>query len=328
MGYHHLTIKERESILELLARGLSIRGVALRLHRSPSTISREIRRIPRHYSPSEAQESYHSRRQHSHKPRLLEQLPEVCAQVIEMTREHHWSPQQISQRLKLENKVTVSYNTIYRHIENHNLNLPFSSHGDTGIRRDLRHKGRKRHHPGDRKHREPKVDYIPIQERPNFVNNRTRIGDWEIDTILGNVGESVLVTAVERLTRYTLIQKAKRKNGQSVNEALTTMFDQIPKEFVLSLTPDHGTEFLNLAEIREKLGVTIYWPDPYAPQQRGTNENTNGLIREYFPKNKSLEPRTDEEIKSCQWQLNHRPRKVLDYCTPEEVLFDEVLHLV
>lgn len=106
------------------------------------------------------------------------------------------------------------------------------------------------------------------------------------------------------------------------------MFQRIPKEFVLSLTPDHGTEFLQLETVREQLGVTIYWPDPYSPEQRGTNENTNGLICEYFPKGQSLNPRTLLEINHCQWEIKHRPKKVLSYRTPEEILFNKVLRLV
>ena len=105
------------------------------------------------------------------------------------------------------------------------------------------------------------------------------------------------------------------------------MFRQIPKEFVLSLTPDHGREFLQLDQIRDQLGVTIYWPDPYSPEQRGTNENTNGLIREYFPKNQNISIEQIKDIDYCQQQLNQRPKKILNYETPKEVLFDKVLHL-
>lgn len=328
MSYNHLTISERESILEYSARGLTIRAIALRLGRSASTISREMNRLSGHYSPSKYQADYRLKRQRCHKPRLLDQQTILCEKIVTLIKTHQWSPQQIASRMRLEGYSSVSYNTIYRHIERHNLNQAFTSHGDTGIRRNLRHRGRQRHRQGDRRHREPQVDYISIHERPNFINKRQRIGDWEIDTVQGKVGETVLVTAVDRKTRYTLITKAQRKDSQAVNEALITMFQRIPKEFVLSLTPDHGTEFLQLETVREQLGVTIYWPDPYSPEQRGTNENTNGLIREYFPKGQSLNPRTLLDISHCQWELNHRPKKILNYQTPEEILFDKVLRLV
>lgn len=328
MSYIHLTIFERESILKFKSQGHSIRSIAYHLNRSPSTISRELRRCKKDYSPYEADNDYHQKRAKCHKPSLLDQHQDLCVLVARLIIENHWSPQQIANRCSHEGYFTVSYATIYRHIKRHNLNRPFHSRGDTGIKRCLRHRGRKRHPKGVRRHKEAQVDYISIHERPNFINRRQRIGDWEIDTVLGKVGKGVLVTAVERKTRYTIIGFSEHKDSQHVNRTLLEMFRQIPKEFVLSLTPDHGREFLQLAQIRDQLGVTIYWPDPYSPEQRGTNENTNGLIREYFPKNQNISIEQIKDINYCQRQLNQRPKKILNYQTPEEVLFDKVLHLV
>lgn len=305
MSYYHLTINERESILEFIAKGDSIRKIALKLQRSPSTISRELNRIGGHYSPSKAHKAYLKRRNNCHKSRLLDQNSNLCKKIVALIQNKHWSPEQIANRLKKENLPSVSYNTIYRHLNNHNLNQPFNSRGDTGIKRNLRHRGRKR--------------------SPNKA--RKRIGDREIDTVMGKTGSDVLVTAVDRKTRYTLIGRAQRKNAQAVNQALLTMFLEIPKEFRFSLTPDHGVEFLTLSEIREDLGVMIFWPNPYSPEEHGTNENTNGLIREYFPRNHDIKLYTNEDIENCQRQLNQRPRKVLDFQTPEEVFYDKVLHL-
>ncbi len=140
-----------------------------------------------------------------------------------------------------------------------------------------------RHSKNTRRHREVQTDYISIHERPGFINQRQRIGDWEIDTVIGRTGHSILLTVVDRLSRLTLIKKVVQKDSQEINKGLVELLGAIPKEFVHSITPDHGTEFLHLDEISERLGVTVYWPDPYSPEQRGTNENTNGLIREYFP---------------------------------------------
>lgn len=327
MSYYHLTINERESILEYIAKGDSIRKIALKLQRSPSTISRELNRSNSHHSPSKAQKAYLERRRNCHKPRLLDQNSILCEKIAALIQDKHWSPEQIANRLRKEHLPSVSYNTIYRHLNNHNLNQTFNSHGDTGIRRKLRHRGRKRSRNKSRKHQFPKVDYISIDERPNFINQRKRIGDWEIDTVMGKTGSDVLVTAVDRKTRYTLIGRAKHKNAKAVNQTLLTMFLEIPKEFRLSLTPDHGVEFLTLSEIRADIGVTIYWPNPYSPEERGTNENTNGLIREYFPRNRDIKLYTNKDIENCQRQLNQRPRKVLDFQTPEEVFYDKVLHL-
>ena len=151
------------------------------------------------------------------------------------------------------------------------------------------------------------------------------MGDWYSD---GKTWHAVLLKVVDRLSRLTLIKKIAHKEADDVNQGLIDLLGSIPKEFVHSLTPDHGREFLSLDEIQERLGVTIYWPDPYSPEQRGTNENTNGLIREYFPKRTDIDNYTEEDVEFCQDQLNRRPRKILNYETPSEVFFEEPLHLV
>lgn len=146
--------------------------------------------------------------------------------------------------------------------------------------------------------------------------------------MIGRTGHSILLTVVDRLSRLTLIKKVVQKDSQEINKGLVELLGAIPKEFVHSITPDHGTEFLHLDEISERLGVTVYWPDPYSPEQRGTNENTNGLIREYFPKRTDIDNYTEQDVEHCQKQLNQRPRKVSNYETPYEVFFDKPLHLV
>ena len=133
--------------------------------------------------------------------------------------------------------------------------------------------------------------------------------------MIGRTGHSILLTVVDRLSWLTLIKKVVQKDSQEINKGLVELLGAIPKEFVHSITPDHGTEFLHLDEISERLGVTVYWPDPYSPEQRGTNENTNGLIREYFPKRTDIDNYTEQDVEHCQKQLNQRPRKVLNYET-------------
>ena len=328
MSYIHLTIKEREMLMFLQAKGLSVRAIALRLGRSPSTISRELKRCSGNYSASDAERDYHKKRQNYHKPLLLDLHPQLCQKIAHYILELHWSPEQIASRFIKEGQWCVSYNTIYRHIYKHNLGEKFSSHGDTGIKRHLRHKHRTRHPKNTRKHQEPKTNYLSIHDPPKFINDRQRIGDWEIDTIMGKTGHSVLLTVVDRLSRMALIKKIDHKETGDVKQGLIDLLGSIPKEFVHSLTPDHGREFLSLDEVQERLGVTIYWPDPYSPEQRGTNENTNGLIREYFPKEADIDNYTEKDVDFCQYQLNRRPRKVLNYETPCEVFFEEPLHLV
>ena len=300
MSYHHLTLDERECILVLRSHQLSIRNIALRLQRSPSTISRELRRLPGEYKACEAQANYQIARLRSHKPSILSNAPTLRTRIADLIIEHHWSLEQIAARLKSEHVANISFNTIYRDIEQNNLGLPFTSRGDTGIRRCLRRKGHKRYPRGARKHATPQVPYVPTSERPNFINNRSRIGDWELDTVLGKVNEEVLVTLVERKTRYSLIAKARHKDAESINDTVLSLLRSIPKEFVHSITPDHGVEFLHLEEVAAELAVMIYWPKPYSPQERGTNENTNGLIRDYFPRNKLIRGHSDEEVHRCQ----------------------------
>ncbi|WVZ42501.1 IS30 family transposase [Ligilactobacillus saerimneri] len=181
---------------------------------------------------------------------------------------------------------------------------------------------------GTPSHKEVQTNYISIHERPNFINERKRLGDWEIDTVLGKTSHSVLITAVDRKSRYVLMKRVTRKDAVCINHGLIDMFSSIDPEFVHSLTPDHGTEFLDLDATAERLGALVYWPDPYSPEQRGSNENMNGLLREYFPKRTNLDNYTDQEIAEWQKQLNLRPKKVLNYLTATEVFFDKVLHLV
>ena len=172
MSYKHLTIKEREILMFLRAKGLSIRAVALRLGRNPSTISRELKRCAGHYSPSKAENDYHQKRKNCHKKRLLDSHPQLRRQIVYYILDLHWSPEQITARFNKEHQWCVSYNTIYRHIYQHNLGEKYSSRGDTGIQRHLRHKHRTRHSKNTRRHREVQTDYISIHERPGFINQR------------------------------------------------------------------------------------------------------------------------------------------------------------
>ena len=244
MSYKHLTIKEREMLMFLRAKRLSIRAVALRLGRNPSTISRELKRCAGHYSPSKEENDYHQKRKNCHKKRLLDSHPQLRRQIVYYILDLHWSPEQITARFNKEHQWCVSYNTIYRHIYQHNLGEKYSSRGDTGIQRHLRHKHRTRHSKNTRRHREVQTDYISIHERPDFINQRQRIGDWEIDTVIGRTGHSILLTVVDRLSRLTLIKKVMQKDSQEINKGLVELLGAIPKEFVHSITPDHGTEFL------------------------------------------------------------------------------------
>ena len=328
MSYNYLTIFERKILLKFQAQGLSYRAIALKLHRSPSTISREFRRLKGKYSPSRAQKNYVRKRRKCHKPRLLDQDTTLRDKIADYIQDKRWSSEQIVARFELEGLPCVSYATIYRHLYAHNLGQPLRSKNDSGLKRRLRHKNRTRHDKGKRRHKEVQTNYLSIHDRPRFINERKRLGDWEIDTVLGKTGHSVLITAVDRKSRYVLLKRVAHKDSPCINQGLIEMFSTIDSEFVCSLTPDHGTEFLDLSAPAVRLGAVVYWPDPYSPEQRGSNENMNGLLREYFPKRTNLDDFTDQEITEWQKQLNLRPKKVLNYLTATEIFFDKVLHLV
>ena len=188
----------------------------------------------------------------------------------------------------------------------------------------LRHRGKKRRSKG-----EPTNDNFPVghelSERPAEAQARARIGDWEADTVAGVVGGAVLVTLTDRKSRFLRCARVEKKTAEHVNAAMIAMLaDQVRR----SITPDRGKEFARHAAVAEELGVKIYFPPPYQPWQRGTNENTNGLLREYCPKHQDIAQYSDEYIEKAVWALNNRPRKCLQWKTPYEVYFEEVLHLI
>ena len=164
-----------------------------------------------------------------------------------------------------------------------------------------------------------------IHERHEEANKRTRIGDWEADTVTGQIGKACLVTLTDRYSRFLKIKKVAVKKSKLVIEAMVQMLEPLPKETV---TPDRGKEFTNHQDLTDKLKVEVYFPDPHAPWQRGTNENTNGLLREYFPKGSDLTFIDEHTIQLWEDKLNNRPRKCLNWKTPYEVFYGEIVHLI
>ena len=157
------------------------------------------------------------------------------------------------------------------------------------------------------------------------AQSRARIGDWEADTVAGVVGGEALLTLVDRKSRFLFCVRLEKKTADNVNAG---MLKALEGQVVHSITPDRGKEFARHAVVTEALGAEFYFPPPYQPWQRGTNENTNGLLREYFPKHQDIAQYPDEYIERVVWELNNRPRKCLQWRTPHEVYFEEVLHLV
>lgn len=328
--YNHLSILERENIFLFYGQGLSMRMIADKTGRDPSTISRELsrNRCDAGYSPSIAQARYE--RQRGNCGRKLILADELTVQMIrKLIQQKLWSPEQIQYRLKLEkNSLKISYNTIYRAIKKGILTRPEDGKlGRRGFKIYLRHKGKPRVKRGTEK-RGKIIISNELSTRPIEASERSRIGDWEADTVLGKKNSSCLVTLVDRMTRMTLCSKVTGKRKAPVAEAMIRMLSSLPEKWVQTITPDRGKEFAAHPEVTVALGgVQFYFPPPHQPWQRGTNENTNGLLRELSPKGYDMDSISEGEIQLFCDKLNCRPRKCLNWKTPYEALTGYALHL-
>ena len=319
--YHHFTTKERECLLVLLKLGKKNCEIAKELGRSPSSVSREIRRNAEtraDYSAVQAEEQYRKRRTGCVRQYKLA-APDCAGKVSELL-ERYWSPEEISGRLKLENnRIRVSTCTIYRGLENGLL--------DPALRKKLRIKGKERH-GGYKKSRCGHLDIeYTIHDRPESVEERKTLGHWEGDTVRGAKWSGCIGTQVERVSRYAVLFKIPDRTAAAFTEANIRAFENIPKCKRRSFTVDHGKEFSNHREISAKLNCKVYFADPHAPWQRGTNENFNGLLRQFFPKRTSFTEVTQQDVDAIASLLNRRPRKSLAWRSPEEVFFNKLLHL-
>lgn len=328
--YKHLTLKERETILLGINSGWTQELIAKKIGRSKSTISREISRNGGwdNYSVANAHTRYQKIRQSCRRHRILDRA-EVRERVVTYITQLHWSPEQIAGRLRRENSsIQISYPTIYRGIYRDNLGVPLKNHGARGLPRQLRHRGKTRKVKGTIHERRGRFNDVPsIHERPISAEKRSRFGHWEGDTVRGKIGHSALVTLVDRRSRFLLSKRVMKVNADNVKAVMVGLLSTQPGNRVRTLTPDRGTEFARYKELARDLNTKVFFPDPHAPQQRATNENTNGLIREYFPKNTDLDLQTDEDIQAFVEQLNNRPRKTLGWKTPSEVFLGKKLHL-
>lgn len=328
MSYKHLNTKQRECILKRLETGESIRQIAKRLNVAPSTVSRELKRNGgrKKYSSSKAEERYKKQRTHCHKKLLLSD-PSALALVKLLIEERQWSPEQIANRLKMEgNWLSISYPTIYRDIHKRMFDIKKDKRRK-GFAKKLRHGGKKRK---DKKSQDKRgqID-IPhaIEERPAAAGDRSEGGHLEIDTVIGKRGGSCLVTVVDRMTRFLWCRIIENCTAENVTNALREILLTMPEGFAKSITPDRGVEFKRHRQITEEFGVPFFFPLPHQPWQRGTNENTNGLLREYFPKKKSMDGVTKEALQAVVNKINNRPRKCLSWFSPAEIYSKIVLHL-
>lgn len=328
MSYQHFTIEERESILIYQTQGLNLTEIAAVLNRHPSSISRELRRHSKKgkYSPAAAQADYHVSKSHCGRKRKLEVDKALSDTVKHFFLDEQWSPEEIAGRLRLEyGKHVISYQTIYRAIYRGHFDDVSLSHGARGVIRKLRHRGKTRHTKGHVEKRGKITISHTIHERPEEATLRSRIGDWEADTVAGKTGKATLVTLTDRKSRFLKIKKVAVKKSHLVIDAMIEMLEPLPKETV---TPDRGKEFAKHPALTEELKIAVYFPDPHAPWQRGTNENTNGLLREYFPKGSDLTDVEESVIQDWENKLNNRPRKCLNWKTPYEVFYETSVHLI
>ena len=315
-AYHQLTQALRYQIAILKKAGKNQKDIAELVNVSPSTVCRELQRNTgkRGYRPKQAQRKAETRRKLTAKPLKMtsEALDLIDAKVI-----IDWSPQQISAWLKEEDAIFISHERIYQHIWADKLA------GGT-LYKHLRHSGKKRKQYGSKGQRGQIRNRVSIDDRPVIVSEKTRLGDWEIDTVIGKNHQGALVTIVDRVSKLTLIKKVASKHAEVVTEATITLL----KPYVgkaLTITADNGKEFAGHEKIKAALAVDVYFAHPYSSWERGLNENTNGLIRQYFTKGSSFENITDKDVDGVMEKLNHRPRKTLNYKTPHAAFFADTL---
>lgn len=315
-GYNQLTQATRYQIGILLKAGKTQKAIAELVNVSPGTICRELKRNTgkRGYSPRQAQLKTETRRQLAVKALKMDA---VAIGLIESKIRDDWSPEQVSGWLKQAQGLTISHERIYQHVWADKLE-------GGQLYKHLRHSGKKRKRYGSKDKRGQIRNRISIDDRPDIVNEKTRLGDWEIDTVIGKNHQGALVTIVDRVSKFTLIKKVTSKQADVVAEATITLL-QPYRDKTTTITADNGKEFAGHEKIKAALDADIYFAHPYRSWERGLNENTNGLIRQYFTKGSSFENITDGDIAAVMEKLNHRPRKTLNYKTPHAVFFADIL---
>ena len=327
LSYTHFTLEERKYLQQLLSEGYSQRKIAAILERSPSSVSREIRRNRAAYKPHgktdnpywynhwRAQNLYIRRRRH----RAGTAIPagsEAWDYILEKLAEH-WSPEAICGRWKLEHPEAkpLHYSTIYRYIaRQHFPAISKKTH--------LRRRGKKM--------QTRNACYNTIQpdrtipEWSEDIRLRKRIGDWEGDTVYGGVGKGLLVTLVDRKSRFLCAGLLAKRNALLTQNTVVKLLCGLPVE---SISLDNGSEFSEFHTIERELNAPVYFAEPHKPWQRGTNENMNGILRFYFPKGCDFHRLTQDELDAVVRQINARPRKCLGWKSPAEVFFAQPVAL-
>jgi IS30 family transposase len=310
-NYTQLTREQRYQIYALMKAGLCQTEIAKVIGVHKSTISRERRRNRglRGYRPKQAHHFAEIRRAKTARARIS---PDTWILVERLLRED-WSPEQVSGWLFSEYQRTVSHEWIYQFV------LKNKRQGGD-LYQHLRCKKQRRKRYGSTNYRGRIPDRISIDQRSKIVETRSRIGDWELDTIIGKGHKQAIVSLTERKTRLALLAKVQRKTAESVSRSIRRLLEPIASK-VVTLTSDNGKEFARHQEIATALQADFYFAHPYSSWERGLNENTNGLIRQYFPKKHDFTTITEKDVTMVMNKLNNRPRKCLVFKTPNQVFF-------
>ena len=326
-----LSQDERIEIGDLSLQGLSVRQIAARLGRAPSTVSRELRRNVsgrQGYRPFDAHRHATARRARQHRRRVETNtaLRDLVAELLAQ----RWSPQQISRELRRrfpdEPSMRLCHESIYKAVYQPGSALrrpsPLAPHRRSPLRTGRDH--RRAHQHVDRRRPRFEQPMLSIHQRPFQPEDRRQAGHWEGDLIIGKEQRSAIGTLVERKTRVVRLLHLPQRDGDTLHEALKQRMGDLPPGLLRSITWDQGTEMARHLTITKSLGAPIYFCDSRSPWQRGSNENANGLLRDYFPKGTDLNVHSPEHLRAVENELNHRPRQVLDDQAPQ-ALFEALL---
>ena len=317
-SYRRVTQEDRVRIKDALDADLTLSEVADKLGFHKSTISREIRRNrgQRGYRPKQAQRKAASRQEHRSRQRKWDIH---LARKVRKLLKKKWAPGQISHRLKLEGHKSVSHERIYQYIAEDK-----AEGGELWKNLRYSHKRRRRRFPSQER-RGQIQNAVSIEKRTAGANNRSRVGHWERDTMVGGERKTGVLVCVERKSRYTRLAKLERKTADRTAKATVSLLKNLPCK---SITNDRGQEFQAHERVAEKLGVKIYFCHPYTSSERGTNENRIGVLRQYLPKRSNLAGVNHYQIKKIETEINNRPMKCLDWRTPLEVLSGQEVALI
>jgi len=319
-GMVYITASERDKIAVWKAAGVGVREMARRLGRNHSVVSRELKRNKTNgYYVAIAAQAKAKKRKHWAGLRPPLKDDQLYAQIMRQLRQG-WSPEIIAGRLKRKNggKPVICHETIYRFIyEKANKSLKLWQYLARG-------RAKRRQWYGRKTRQEKIPNRVSIHDRPKEIETRKVFGHWEGDSVIGRGHKQAIHTEVERLSRYFQAKLLKSFDSEATVEAQRTIFAQLPPSARKSATLDNGLEFVKHEQLTQTLGMRVFFADPYCSCQRGTNENINGLLRRYLPKGTSFKQLTQEELDDIVWEINHRPKKCLNWATPQEVFTNYV----